>query len=406
MTERKPGRDRTDLLSPRNLRHACISVLAAAAMLAGSPPAAAVDPVEAVRVGAFTNPVHVAVAPGYPQYLFVVERPGRIQVLRDENQLAPFLDIRDLVRGLPDAGAGGEEGLLSVAFPPNYRQSRRFYVYFTNANGNIEVNEFRRSTTNPARADRSTRRVVLRIPHPVATNHNGGQMAFGPDGLLYMSTGDGASGRVPKGENARDLNSLLGKVLRIDPFPAPGQPYTIPPDNPYVGREGRDEIFAYGLRNPWRFSFDGSVLTLADVGQATREEVNVLNLEDAAGANFGWPQYEGNVVFDNTRPGADPVTFPIFNYPHNNGRCSIVGGFIVHDATIPSLVNRYIYGDTCSGETWSLIPDIPGQTASDVSRTGIVLPSLASFGVGVNGQIYMAQVGQGGQVWRLEPTPP
>jgi glucose/arabinose dehydrogenase len=375
-----------------------------AALLSASLPAAADDPVRAVLVGNFEDPVHVAVAPGYPQYLFVVERPGRIQILRNGNRLAPFLDIRNIVRGRPDANAGGEEGLLSIAFPPNYAASRRFYVYFTNLAGNIEVNEFRRSTTNPARADRSSRRVILRIPHPVATNHNGGQMAFGPDRLLYMSTGDGAGGRDPTGENARDLNSLLGKVLRINPLPVPGRSYTIPLGNPYVGRPGRDEIFAYGLRNPWRFSFDGSVFTLADVGQSSREEINVLNLADVAGANFGWPQYEGKLVFDNTRPGPDPVTFPIFNYPHTNGRCSIVGGFIMHDPTIPSLAGRYIYGDTCSGGIRSLVPNIPAQTASGDARTGLTLPSLASFGLGVNGQIYMAQVGTG-NVWRLEPLP-
>lgn len=180
-------------------------------------PAAAAPAASVVSLGDFTDPVYVAVAPGEPNLLFVVERPGRIQVLRNENRLPlPFLDIRNLVLGRPDAEAGSEQGLLSVAFAPNYAQSRRFYVAFTNNDGDIEIDEFRRLPDNAVRAGPGTRRVLLVIPHRGAKNHNGGQLQFGPDGLLYISTGDGGN-LSPPGDPARNLNSLLGKILRISP---------------------------------------------------------------------------------------------------------------------------------------------------------------------------------------------
>jgi glucose/arabinose dehydrogenase len=370
--------------------------------LAGGPGPA--DALEAVSLGAFVNPVHVAAAPGFPRLLFVVERPGRIRVLQDEQKLATaFLDIREIVLGLPDENAGGEQGLLSIAFPPDYGASRRFYVFFTNRDGDLEIAEFRRTASDPTRASPATRRRLLLIPHREAKNHNGGQLQFGPDGLLYISTGDGGS-IAPRGKYARSLNSLLGKILRIDPQPSESLPYTIPPDNPYVGRPGRNQIFAYGLRNPWRFTFDRTRLAIGDVGQALREEVNMLPLDDARGANFGWPQYEGDVFFDPDRPGPDAPTFPIFTYSHDEGGCAVIGGYFVRGPRLPELNGRYLYGDTCTGELRSFIPRVGTQEALDDRPTGVVLRGLTSFGRGVGGRIYVTQTsGAGGALWRLDP---
>jgi glucose/arabinose dehydrogenase len=381
---------------------AVLSVCAALMLPWMSPPARAQEPVRTVTIGNFANPVQVAVAPGFPRLLFVVERSGRIQVLRDENRLStPFLDITDIVRGPPDPGAGGEQGLLSVAFAPDYAQSRRFYVLFTNNNGDVEVDEFRRSTGSAVQANRASRRMLLAIPHPGAQNHNGGQLQFGPGGSLYISTGDGGAVE-PKGENARRLGSLLGKILRITPLPAGGRPYGIPATNPFVGRVGRDEIFAYGLRNPWRISIDGYRLAIGDVGESRREEINILWIGGALGANFGWPQFEGELVFDNDRPGPDPATFPILTYSHAGGRCTVIGGYFVHDPSLPSFEDRYLYGDFCTGEIRSFVAGIADQQAIDDRPTGLTLPGLTSFGLGFNGQIYFTQLS--GRVSRLEPA--
>jgi glucose/arabinose dehydrogenase len=384
-------------------REAAAALLFAAFILLSIlPRARAQDAVRAVTIDNFANPVQVATAPSSRRLLFVVERPGRIQVLRDEIRLSrPFLDIRDIVRGSPDPGAGGEQGLLSVAFAPDYAESRRFYVLFTNNNGDVEINEFRRSTTSAVRADRASRRVLLVIPHPGAQNHNGGQLHFGPGGLLFISTGDGG-GVQPLGENARRLGSLLGKILRISPLPAGARPYGIPASNPFVGRPGRDEIFAYGLRNPWRFSFDGHRLAIGDVGQSRREEINFLWLGDARGVNFGWPQYEGELVFDSSRPGPDPATFPILTYSHAGGRCTVIGGYVVRDPSLPALTGRYLYADFCTGEVRSFRPRIATQEAVGDEPAGLALPQLTSFGQGFDGQIYFTQLG--GRVSRLEPA--
>ena len=280
------------------------------------------------------------------------------------------------------------------------RRVRRFYVAFTNNNASIEIDEFLRSPTNPERADRTSRRFLLRIPHRGASNHNGGQLAFGPDGLLYISTGDGGN-LTPPGEPARQVNSLLGKILRINPAPNGASPYTIPSTNPFVGKTGRDEVFAYGLRNPWRFSFDRSNIAVADVGQNNLEEVNFLPVTAASGVNFGWPQFEGNAVFDNARPGPAPATFPLFVYPHDAGRCAIIGGYVVRNPGLPQLNGRYIYGDACSGDVRSFIPRVAAQRADDDRSAGLSLPGLSSFGLGFGGRIYTVQID--GQVSRLAP---
>jgi glucose/arabinose dehydrogenase len=328
--------------------------------------------------------------------LFVVEQPGRIQVLRDEQPLArPFLDIEGRVQ------FSGESGLLSVAFAPDYETSGLFYVFFNNNDGDIEINEFKRAEGSNTRADRASRRRVMVIPHPDATNHNGGQLQFGPeDGLLYISTGDGGTGGGP----ARNLDSLLGKILRINPRQHGERPYRVPKSNPFVGGGGRKEIYAYGLRNPWRTSFDGKRIAIADVGEGSREEVNFLNTKDAAGVNFGWPQFEGDIEIDPNRPGPDPATPPMFVYDHDDGGCAIIGGFVVHDPNLPALAGRYVYGDLCTGDVRSFIPKVSTQQARNDRPTGVSLPGLSGFGRGVNGEIYAAQTD--GSVWRLAPPAP
>jgi len=376
------------------------------AALAGLIAALAVMPagaaVRTVPLGTFARPTYVAVAPGAPALLFVVEQPGQIQVLVNEKkQATPFLDIADIVLSPPDAGAGGEQGLLSIAFAPNYAQSGLFYVFFVNSVGSLEVDEFKRSS-NPLHALRNSRRRVLVIPHQGATNHNGGQLQFGPERLLYISTGDGGS-LSPPGDPARDLNSLLGKILRIDPLRRTGAlPYRIP-TNPFVGKPGRDEIFAYGFRNPWRFAFDRDRIGIGDVGQNRQEEVNFLTVYAAKGANFGWPQYEGKLIFDANRPGPGTPVFPMFTYGHDNGRCAVIGGLVVHDSSLTELAGRYVYGDACTGEIRSFVARTSNQTATGDRASGLVLPGLSSFGVGFNGKIYVTQTS--GAVSRFAPAP-
>ena len=365
--------------------------------LAAAPAPAAI---RVVPVGQFSSPTYVDNAPGYPGLLFVVERSGTIQVLDHEEPTgAPFLDISGIVLGDPDLGAGGEEGLLSVAFAPDYDSSGLFYVCFTNLAGNVEVDEFRRSAGSPTLADGSSRRQVLVIRHPNAANHNGGQLQFGPDGHLFLATGDGA-----RRENAPNPERLLGKLLRIDPRLQADGPYGVPADNPYVGAPGRDEVFASGFRNPWRFSFDDDRIAIGDVGQSSFEEVDYLRVPDAAGANFGWPEYEGNELFDPTFPGAPPVTFPIRAYRHANGVCAITGGYVVRDPELPSLYGRYLYADYCAGWVRSLLPRLGPPRAEDDRRAGFARPMISSFGEGAASRIYLAQLS--GEVSRLVETVP
>jgi hypothetical protein len=376
-------------------RRAVAIFLWLAALIISLPSAEAAD-ARAVLIGAFDHPLYIASAPGQPRLLFIVEQSGRIQVLQDEVKLDhPFLDISGLI------SFGSERGLLSIAFPPNYDASGRLYVAFTNANGHVELDEFIRKAGDPTRANPASRRIVLIIPHPGAANHNGGQLQFGPrDGLLYMSVGDGGN-LTPPGEPARNLDDLRGKILRIGPLPSGSKAYRIPLSNPYVGKPGRDEIYAYGLRNPWRFSFNGSRLVIADVGQTNWEEVNFLVTSAVKGVNFGWPQYEGDAIFDNTRPGPDPPTFPIFTYDHSSGRCAIIGGYVVQDPNLLRLTTRYLYGDYCTGEVRSLSANVTTQYLRSDRPTGVTLPSLSSFGVGAQAQIYIAQ--STGNVSRLAP---
>ena len=353
------------------------------------------------RVGDFESPTYVAGAPGYPRLLFVVEQPGRVAVMRAGRTLAhPFLDIRSLV-----GYDGGERGLLSIAFPPDYHSSGRLYVYYTDDDGNIRVDEFRRRSAT--RAARGSRRTVIEIPHPVNANHNGGQLQFLGQ-LLYFGTGDGGSGGDPP-NNAQNPDSLLGKLLRIDPRPSGGRPYSVPADNPFVGRPGHDEIYSYGLRNPFRFSFDTVTasrprIAIADVGQNRFEELDYTTVAAARGANFGWDALEGFAPYTEENGGTrDPggTTKPILAYSHSRdgGSCSIIGGYVVHDPSLPALRGRYVYSDYYSGRLHSLVPHLHG--AGGDHRLGLTVPSPASFGEDDRGRLYVCS--QEGAVYRLAP---
>jgi glucose/arabinose dehydrogenase len=392
---------------------AALAVLAVLALSAcGSDPQPQADPMEAsattsaaagrqaagkgvrlVSVGRFSSPVYVTAPPRDRRRFFVVEQAGRIVVVRGGRRLPqPFLDIRSKVT------AGGEQGLLSMAFAPDYAQSGRFYVYYTERSGQEAIWEYRRASED--RADPATARLVLRMADP-EPNHNGGLMIFGADGLMYVGTGDGGGGDDQHGArgNAQSLGSLLGKILRIDPRASGGRPYTAPSSNPFAGRAGaRPEIYAYGLRNPWRFSFDRATgaLSIGDVGQDEVEEIDFVRKDAGRGANFGWRPWEGRQRnFDEPAPRA---VFPVITHDHGDGFCSITGGYVVRDRSVPALYGRYVYGDFCEGR-------LRGATLRAGQRTtGRPLPlpkveSLSSFGEDAAGRVYATSLN--GAVYRL-----
>ena len=335
------------------------------------------------------SPVFVTGARDGSRRLFIVEQAGTIRVMPDDGGPSSlFLDIRSRVR------AGGEQGLLGLAFHPSYSTNRRFFVYYTRtADGAIVIAEYAASSANPNVAD-TAERVLLMIPHPSFSNHNGGMLAFGSDGYLYIGVGDGGSGNDPF-NNAQNRNALLGKLLRLDvDRQSGGLPYAIPSSNPFAGFiDGRDEIFAYGFRNPWRFAFDRqtSQLWVADVGQGSREEVNTPIQH---GGNYGWRVFEGSACTNNDQAlcVSSNYVFPVFEYAHTGGRCSITGGYVYRGSrnSIPS--GLYIYGDFCSGEifTWN------GTTQQVLSDTSL---SISSFGEDDTGEIYV--VGLEGTVNRI-----
>jgi glucose/arabinose dehydrogenase len=344
---------------------ACALALAAAALAAPTANAA----VHLTRIGTFSLPVYATSPPADGHRLFVVEKGGRIMVVRDGQKLAtPFLDITGDVRS-----SGSEQGLLSVAFAPDYATSRKLYVYYTaprpgDSQGSvITVQEVKAAAGNPDRADASTRRTLLTIDHPTASNHNGGQLQFGPDGLLYLGTGDGGFS-----SNAQNLSSQLGKILRLNPDSSAGP-----------------EMYAYGLRNPWRFSFDRQTndLVIGDVGENVREEVDFSPAGTGAGTNYGWACWEGT----RKNSGCDPAddVFPVLEKNHaSDGYCAIVGGYVVRDRALGSLFGRYLYGDNCQSSIRSAaLVRPPGRVSSD-SATGLRVSSQTSFGEDSCGHVY------------------
>ena len=352
--------------------------------------------VRLVKVGTFSAPLWLTSPPGDRRRQFVVEQAGRIMIVRGGRQLAqPFLDIRSEVL------SGGERGMLGLAFAPDYASSGRFYVYFTGRDGQENVVEYRRATAD--RADPASARLVLRMAD-TEDNHNGGELAFGPDRLLYIGTGDGGGANDQHGArgNAQSLGSLLGKILRIDPRESGGRggrAYSVPPSNPFAGRAGaRGEIYSYGLRNPWRFSFDRRThdLSIGDVGQDQVEEIDFVRAGRGAGANFGWRPFEGNRRnFDEPAPGA---IRPVITHTHANGWCSITGGYVVRDRRVPALYGRYVYGDFCGGRLW-----VATLRAGHRARTRpLALPRVgpvSSFGEDASGRVYVTSLD--GPVYRL-----
>ena len=345
-----------------------------------------------VRIGRFRAPVYLTAPPGDGRRLFVVERAGRVRVVRDGRRLGPaFLDISRLVR------TDGERGLLSMAFAPDYARSRRFYVYFTDNRGDLRLQELRRSRGNPDRAAGGTRRNVMTIRHRAHSNHNGGQVAFGPDGLLYMGPGDGGGSGDPE-RNAQNPRSRLGKILRIDPRRAGRRAYRVPRSNPrFRTRGARREIYSYGLRNPYRFSFDRQTgdLTIGDVGEGRVEEVDYVRRGRGRGANFGWNRFEGRLRF--ARGRARGHVPPVIQRFHREGNCSVIGGYVVRDRSLPQLFGRYLYGDLCDSRLRSALLR-PGRARED-RAIGLSVPALVSFGEDARGRVYAISI-RGG-VFRL-----
>jgi glucose/arabinose dehydrogenase len=346
------------------------------------------------RIGRFNQPVYLTQAPGDARRLFVVEKRGRIKVVRGGRTLRrPFLSLRGQV------STATEQGLLGLAFSPAYQRTRRFYVAFTDRRGILRVEEFRRSRRSADVANEGTRRLVLAIRSQPEKTHNGGSLVFGPDERLYIGVGDGGGPRDPK-RTAQNRSLLLGKVLRIDPRRRGRHAYSSPESNPFVRRRGmRDEVWAYGLRNPWRFSFDRKTgaLVLGDVGQEAYEEIDYRPRGKAAGTNFGWSAYEGNHRL-NRRVHARGNVRPIHTYGRDNG-CAVIAGYVVRDPALPRMRGRLLYGDFCTGDIRSLIPRAP--RARDPRREHVHVQAMSSFGEDLRGRIYVTSLA--GPVYRLVP---
>lgn len=329
-----------------------------------------------------TSPVEITNA--NDSRLFVVQQNGIIKIIQPTGVInaTPFLNIASKIV------FGGERGLLGLAFHPQYSSNGYFFVYYNNPAGNIIVARYKVSSTDPNIADPNSEKILLNIPKPFE-NHNGGSIHFAPDGKLWIITGDGGSGGDPQ-NNAQNKNSLLGKMLRID-VDATG-PYNIPSDNPFVGSDGADEIWAYGLRNAWKFSFDltsGNVL-IADVGQGAFEEINRTSITQA-GLNYGWRCYEGNTAYNTAGcTGIGTMTFPVAVYDHSGGKCSITGGYIYRGSQYPSLQGKYFFADYCSTQIGMLDTNNAITWSSAYSGN-----NFSTFGQDSQKELYVAAVTSG-----------
>jgi len=342
--------------------------------------------VELRPVATLDQPLAMAVRAGDPA-LYVAEKVGRVVALADGAEPRTVLDLTGQV------SLGSEQGLLGLAFSPD---GTFLYVNFTDTAGDTHVTEYRFGDEG---AREGTRREVLFVPQPFS-NHNGGDLAFGPDGYLYVGLGDGGSGGDPYG-NGQSLSTLLGKMLRISPRPADGRPYGIPKDNPFVGRpNAKPEIWAYGLRNPWRFSFDreSGDLWIGDVGQQEWEEVNVEPAGSPSGVNFGWNLYEGSHPYHGNDPSG--LTMPVYEYPHDGSVCAVTGGYVYRGTAIPDLVGAYVFGDYCGGYLEAFVPQ--GDRAIGHRLLGPRVDGLASFGQDADGELYVCALS--GEVFELVPA--
>ena len=335
------------------------------------------------------NPVYVT-APIGDDRLFIVEQPGRIRIVQNGRLIErPFLDIRNKV------GFGGERGLLSFAFHPRYKTNGFFFVNYTNKSGDTRVERYTVSPGDPSVADPASAKLIIGIDQPYA-NHNGGHNIFGPDGMLYIGMGDGGSQRDPHG-NGQNRNVLLGKILRIDVDR--GDPYGVPPNNPYANGGGRREIWALGVRNPWRLAFDSAAgrIYIADVGQDRYEEINIA-AATSAGLNYGWNVMDGNECFRNSTCAKSSFTQPALVYEHSDGGCSIIGGFVYRGRRIPEIRGQYFYSDWCKSWLRSITFD-NGRASEPRQWLDGGLGSIVSFGEDGQGELYICS--SNGRVYRI-----
>ena len=376
------------------------AVSPAAASSSGGPPVAVpFDPAGLtvglqVVVDGLAAPLAVTSAGDGSGRLFVVQQGGQIRIVRDSVLVAsPFLDISSRIT------SGGERGLLGLVFHPGYPKDPRIFVNYTDANGDTQVSSFTVDPSLPDASNPLSEVKILHIAQPYA-NHNGGAVVFGPDGFLYISTGDGGGGGDPQG-NGQSLGTLLGKILRIDVDRTTGDlAYAIPPDNPFVGRAGASpEIYLYGLRNPWRISFDRATrdLWIGDVGQNAWEEVDVARA-GTSGENYGWNTMEGTHCF-NPSSGCvtTGLTMPVAEYSHASG-CTVIGGNVYRGSAQPALGGGYLFGDYCSGTIWAIDPSRDGLRAPRIVLKGTA--SLSSFGEDEAGELYATDIG-GGKLLRV-----
>ena len=365
---------------------ALASLLFASAVVAGPPPALTLREV----ASGLNTATAIAFPPDGSGRMVVTQQNGVARVVRNGVALdPPYVDLRDTVSG------GPEQGLLGIAFHPRYRDNRRVFLYYTQLDGSLRLSEFAPRSQGDEVLDRGSERAILTIAHPTFANHNGGQIAFGPDGYLYIGVGDGGSGGDPP-NNAQTLSTMLGKILRIDVDGA--RPYAVPPDNPFVGNsDARPEIWMYGLRNPWRFSFDRMTgdLFIGDVGQSAREEVDFAR-HGTRGLNFGWHVFEGLSCYQPPSGCAlADHTPPVLQYGHDAaGGDSITGGFIYRGVRSASLRGFYLYGDFASNRLWAATREGEGW-ASYLVTAGGELQGISTFGEDEVGEIYVASYGTG-----------
>ena len=367
--------------------HTALSAALLSSCLALS--AASAQPVQLARIaGGLVQPLDIKSAGDGSKRLFVVEQGGRIKVVQGGKvQPRPFLDLSALTR------AGGERGLLGVAFDPKFKQNGRLFVNYTDLNGDTVIARY---TAQGNAADPKTAVVLLRVKQPYA-NHNGGSLAFGPDGMLYLGLGDGGSAGDPQ-NNGQNKNVLLGKLLRLD---VRGDKYVVPGDNPFAGQSGtRGEIWAYGLRNPWRLSFDRKAgdLFIGDVGQNNIEEIDFQPRASGGGENYGWRLKEANACYD---PAANcergKLVDPILQYDHGQGQ-SVTGGFVYRGKAVQGLAGQYLYGDFASGVLWAGTRGANGQwSARKLLDTNL---TISTFGQDEDGELYLADYG-GGALYKL-----